>query len=198
MSGTSQLQAMATDEVANSTGGSSWQVNDLNRLHRFLCYGTEGNVYHVSDKEFNVEQVQSVCRLIESGHGEDAVREIVAFATEGKAAKQESVIFALAVCARTTTDLKTKQAAYKGLGQVCHNPVHLFHFVNFAERLSGEHTGWGRAQRKAIKEWYNSKEPQQLALAVTKYKQRSGWSHTDLLRLAHVKPTKDSKYDYYN
>ncbi len=30
-----------------------------------------------------------------------------------------------------------------------------------------------------------------VALAVTKYKQRSGWSHKDLLRLSHLKPASE-------
>ena len=45
---------------------------------------------------------------------------------------------------------------------------------------------WGRALRKAVADWYNEKGGMALALAVTKYKQRNGWSHKDLLRLSHL------------
>ena len=41
---------------------------------------------------------------------------------------------------------------------------------------------------------YNEKESLRLAMLVTKYIQRNGWSHVDVLRLSHVKPKNDSEY----
>ncbi|VDP34398.1 unnamed protein product [Soboliphyme baturini] len=56
--------------------------------------------------------------------------------------------------------------------------------------------GWGRSHRNAIKHWYFDKDPRDLALAVTKYRERQGWSHLDVLRLAHPKPGKEqTDYD---
>ena len=59
-------------------------------------------------------------------------------------------------------------------------------------------SGWGRAHRRAITNWYNAYKDikgldnpadgvLKLALHVTKYKARHNWSHKDVLRLAHVK-----------
>jgi 60 kDa SS-A/Ro ribonucleoprotein len=47
--------------------------------------------------------------------------------------------------------------------------------------------GWGKNLRRAVADWYLSKTPEQLAMQVTKYAQREGWSHRDVLRLAHPK-----------
>ncbi|GMS89881.1 hypothetical protein PENTCL1PPCAC_12055, partial [Pristionchus entomophagus] len=52
-------------------------------------------------------------------------------------------------------------------------------------------TGWGRVMRKCIQNWYLSKTPEELAIAVTKYRSRNGWSHKDLLRLSHPIPRND-------
>ena len=41
--------------------------------------------------------------------------------------------------------------------------------------------------RKAITSWYLEKDPKSLVMHITKYPQREGWSHRDLLRLAHPK-----------
>ena len=170
-------------------------ASDLTRLRRFLCIGTEGGTYHTNGcKAYSKENAKCILQLIEAGQGQEVIKEILAFSAPGKAARPESVAFALAVCARLSTDLKTKQAAYQALSQVCSCPTQLFHFVEYAQKLSGDTTGWGRAQRKAINEWYNNRDPKDLAIAVTQYVSRNGWSHTDLLRLAHVKPKKDSKY----
>ena len=52
-------------------------------------------------------------------------------------------------------------------------------------------TGWGRAMRRCIQQWYLNKQPKHLAILLTKYPQRGGWSHRDLLRLAHPKIAND-------
>src|SRR5690606_32048157 len=48
--------------------------------------------------------------------------------------------------------------------------------------------GWGRSLKRAVGNWYLEKDADKLALQLTKYQQRNGWSHRDLLRLAHPVP----------
>src|SRR5262245_11113825 len=45
--------------------------------------------------------------------------------------------------------------------------------------------GWGRGLRNAVAGWYVNREADELAHQAVKYQQRDGWSHGDLLRLAH-------------
>lgn len=174
-------------QVPNSAGGFTWQVDDLRRLRRFLCLGSEGGSYYIGELKLGRENAQAILRLIAQGRGEAVVREIIDFSVEGRAAKQDPIIFALALCARSE-DTKTKKAAYEALNKVCRIPTHLFSFVEFCESLSQQGTGWGRAHRRAICKWYNSKKPKDLAMAVTKYQKRNGWSHRDLFRLCHIQP----------
>src|SRR5262245_48206036 len=47
--------------------------------------------------------------------------------------------------------------------------------------------GWGRGLRNAVAGWYVNREAGDLAHQAVKYQQRDGWSHGDLLRLAHPK-----------
>uniref|UniRef100_A0A914ENZ0 TROVE domain-containing protein n=1 Tax=Acrobeloides nanus TaxID=290746 RepID=A0A914ENZ0_9BILA len=67
-------------------------------------------------------------------------------------------------------------------------------FVQFCEVVSNAFsiksqnkgsTGWSRMMRKSIAAWYLEREPKQLVYHITKYRQREGWSHRDLLRLCH-------------
>lgn len=173
-------------QVANRAGGYVWEVDDMKRLRRFLCLGCEGGAYYVGEKELGRENAQAILRLIAAGKGVEVVKEVIEFSVEGRAAKQNPILFALALCARDK-DPDTKAAAYKSLRKVCRIPTHLFSFIEFSEGISVG-TGWGRAHRRAIQHWYNSKEPMSLANAVTKYRQRGGWSHVDVLRLTHIKP----------
>jgi 60 kDa SS-A/Ro ribonucleoprotein len=43
--------------------------------------------------------------------------------------------------------------------------------------------------RRAVAGWYTGKNPRAVAYQCVKYQQRNGWSHRDLLRLAHAKAT---------
>ena len=177
--------------VPNNAGGYAYQISDIQRLRRFLCLGSEGGTYYIGEKQLGKENAGAILRLIASGKGVDVVKDIIEFSVEGRAAKQNPIIFALALCARDS-NLEVKRAAYTALARVCRIPTHLFAFVEFCEALS-QGTGWGRCHREAVKAWYLTKEAQNLAVAVTKYKQRNGWSHLDLLRLTHVK-TDDPLY----
>lgn len=49
-------------------------------------------------------------------------------------------------------------------------------------------TGWGRAHKRAVSNWYTNfqKNPEKLARLVTKFKNRESWCHKDVLRLAHT------------
>ncbi|XP_062515733.1 RNA-binding protein RO60-like [Corticium candelabrum] len=186
-----QSRPLSGKQVRGNAGGFVFAVSDLNRLRRFLCLGSEGGTYYVGEKKLGLENAQCISRLLADGKGTDVIEEIVSFSQEGRAAKQNPIIFALALCARIG-DVDVKRAAYEVLSRVCRIPTHLFAFVDFCESLSSG-TGWGRAHRRAVQEWYNAyeKRPLQLAMAVTKYKQRNGWSHLDLARLSHIKPSSD-------
>lgn len=194
---TSQLQLLNEKQMPNSEGGYVWQVTDMNRLHRFLCFGSEGGTYYIKEQKLGFENAAALLRLIEDGSGCEVVQEIKTFSQEGRAAKQEPILFALAICSQCS-DAKTKHAAYKAVPEVCRIPTHLFTFIQFKKDLKeGMKCGiWGRALRKAVADWYNGKNCMAVALAVTKYKQRNGWRHKDLLRLSHLKPANEGNNNW--
>ena len=185
---------MATDPLQNST--MTLESKDLSQLHKFLSYGSESSCYKsgCGNQEVSLDNAQCILRLTENGHGEEVVKEICAFSQDGFSVRQDPLIFGLAVCAKLSKDLKTKRAALKAVLAVCPTATQLFRFVEYTEKISGKTTGWGRGQRKAVSEWYNRKASGPLAVAVTKYIQRNGWSHLDLIRLAHIKPERDGKF----
>ncbi|XP_038650815.1 60 kDa SS-A/Ro ribonucleoprotein [Scyliorhinus canicula] len=183
---------LLNDQALKSEGGSVWQVTDVVRLRRFLCFGSESGTYYINEEKLKKENAEAVLRLIEEGKGAEVVQEIKTFSVEGRVATQDPTLFALALCTQSS-DTSTKQAAYKVLAEVCHIPTHLFTYIQFRKDLSGGMKCgiWGRALRKAVANWYNSKDGMAIAMAVTKYKRRAGWSHKDLLRLSHLKPANE-------
>uniref|UniRef100_A0A4W3K3K2 RNA-binding protein RO60 n=1 Tax=Callorhinchus milii TaxID=7868 RepID=A0A4W3K3K2_CALMI len=188
----SKLEPLNDQQTINSAGGFVWQVTDVTRLRRFLCFGSEGGTYCVNEERLGRETAQAILRLIEEGKGVEVVQEIKTFSVEGRTAKQDPALFALALCTQSS-DASTKQAAYKALSDICRNPTHLFTYIQFKKDISGGMKCgiWGRALRKAVSNWYNSKDGMAIAMDVTKYKKKAGWSHKDLLRLSHLKPANE-------
>src|SRR5260221_3616807 len=72
---------------------------------------------------------------------------------------------------------------FANLGKVCRIGTHLFHFAEYVSAMRG----WGRGLRNAVAGWYVERDADALAHQAVKYQQRDGWSHSDLLRLAHPK-----------
>jgi 60 kDa SS-A/Ro ribonucleoprotein len=51
--------------------------------------------------------------------------------------------------------------------------------------------------RKAVARWYESKNAGQLGYQLIKYRQRDGWTHRDVLRLAHPEPSDEDHKRLY-
>jgi 60 kDa SS-A/Ro ribonucleoprotein len=187
-----QCQPLGDTQAQNAAGGFAFVIDDMVRLRRFLILGSEGGTCYASERELGMENVLALFRLLaQPEKGLAAVELIRDVSVRGLAHKQGPTMLALAVCARRG-DEATRAAAYGVLGAVCRIPTHLFQFVGYAEAVGGpdglSSTGWGRRQRRAVSEWYKGMAAERLAFVGTKYAQRHGWSHRDLLLLAHVKP----------
>lgn len=169
------------DMVKNSAGGYVFAVDDWVRLERFLVLGSEGGSYYASEKKLTRENAECVLGCVKAD-GERAVRTIVAVSKGGRAPKDAPAIFALAI-AISTGDARTKRLAMEAVPHVCRTGRQLFEFVEAARSLRG----WGRTLREAVARWYTQKDPRDLAYQVTKYAQRNGISHRDLLRFSHAR-----------
>lgn len=174
---TPQTEPMRADQVENSAGGHVWAVDKWTRLRRFLILGSEGGSYYASEQKLTKENVDVVRECI-AEDGLRTVSEIVDVSRGGKAPQNDPALFALA-CAISATDKATKSAAAEALPAVARIGTHLYHFIAYAETMRG----WGRTLRWAVANWYD-KNPEDLALQAIKYRQRDGWAHRDLLRLA--------------
>jgi len=165
--------------VPNSAGGHSFPVDDWARLDRFLILGSEGGSYYAAGPALTRENAAAVLRAI-AADGLRAVARIVEISEGGRAPKNDPALFALALAA-SADDLGTWRAALAALPLVARTGTHLF---RFAELVEGSR-GWGRALRRAVGAWYLQQPAERLAYGLVKYRQRGGWSHRDLLRLAH-------------
>jgi 60 kDa SS-A/Ro ribonucleoprotein len=168
-------------QVRNSTSGYSWQVDDWTRFDRFLILGAEGGTYYIGERDLVKQNHDALIRCIKAD-GIRAVNRIVEISDAGRAPKNDPAIFALALVV-THGDTQAKTHAFANLSKVCRIGTHLFHFAEYVNAMRG----WGRGLRNAVGHWYVDRSADDLAHQTVKYQQRDGWSHADLLRLAHPK-----------
>jgi 60 kDa SS-A/Ro ribonucleoprotein len=179
---TPQSQAIpGSNQVRNSGGGFSWEVDGWTRLDRFLVLGAEGGTYYIAERDLVKQNHEAILHCIKAD-GVLAVNRIVEISDAGRAPKNDPAIFALAL-AVTHGDAQAKAHAFANLNKVCRIGTHLFHFAEYVNAMRG----WGRGLRNAVGDWYVYRDADDLAHQAVKYQQRDGWSHGDLLRLAHPK-----------
>ncbi len=174
-----------SNQVQNRAGGFVYEITPMQKLDRFLILGTESNTYYSKAKELTIDSAENIINLVKSSDqtGIDVVNRIIEISDQGRAAKNDMAIFALAIASSYGTP-NTRAYALSKLNNVCRTGTHLFQFVEDVKKMRG----WGRALRKAVSNWYLDKEPKNLGYQLMKYKQRNNWTHKDVLRLSHAKP----------
>ncbi len=179
------------DMIRNDAGGYVFAVDDWKRLDRFLILGSEGGSYYVGEQKLTIDNAQAVMRCVQED-GLRVVNRIVEISDSGRAVKNDPALFALAMCSAADS-VEVRRSALAALPKVARIGTHLFHFTEYVEGFRG----WGRALRRAVANWYNEMPLDKLAYQVVKYQQRDGWSHRDLLRLAHPKVADSPRNDLY-
>jgi 60 kDa SS-A/Ro ribonucleoprotein len=174
---TAQRDQADPRQARNAAGGYAFTLDDAARLRRFLTLGVDGGTYYATPRELAKDNVAVVGRMAETDP-ETLVRTIVEVSLRGAAPKQQPALFALAYAASVP---QSAQLALAALPQVARTGTHLFWFAAYVEQFRG----WGRGLRRAVADWYVAKEADAVAYQAVKYRQRDGWSHRDLLRLAH-------------
>lgn len=177
---TPQSQPADPRQVPNNAGGHVFTVDPVTRLRRFLVLGVDDGTYYVGERELTRDNAQVVLDLAATDPAR-LVAEVVAISTAGRAPRQQPTLFALAVAASVPESPADRQLALDALPLVVRTGTHLFIFARYIEQFRG----WGRALQRAVARWYLDKPVDRLAYQALKYRQREGWSHRDLLRLAH-------------
>lgn len=174
-----QTEKARPDQVQNNAGGFVFQLDIWAQLQRWLVLGSEGGTFYVAERKLTRDNAQTIAACLATD-GPRTVRAIVEISQAGRAPKNDPAIFALAMAAGAE-DPATRKAALDALPLVCRTGTHLLHFAQSVEQFRR----WGHGLRRAVAKWYADPPLDRVALQAVKYQQRDGWSHRDLLRLAH-------------
>lgn len=207
-----RTEASEGDErmVTNHSGGRTFAVTWVTYLMRYLILGSQDSMYvtsavsKIEDAEFLREHLHGVENVEKWRTALNLVRSV---SLNGRAPKQEPTMIVLAhlwIATPSTADggcgggggdgaREDAELMEKTVLQLCRIPTHLFMWIGFVEAISKKttklsSTGWGRRMRRVVSTWYLSRSPMDLAFTCTKYRNREGWTHRDVLRLCHPVP----------
>lgn len=170
-------------QVPNSAGGFVFAVDRWTRLQRFLILGTEGGSYYASEQKLTADNAKVVFECV----AEDGLRVVdilTDISTTSRAPKVQPTLLALAICA-AADDKAVREATFAAMPKICRTATHLFMWVGYVKQFRG--TG-SQGIMNAISKWYMDREPGQAAYQIVKYRSREGYTHRDILRIAHPKP----------
>lgn len=168
----------------NYAGGFGFQIDPAQQLLRFLVLGSTSN-YYKPGEEITMENITSLNDMIAQDRGVEAVDLVRNVYTNGRAAKQDSTLVALAVLCRSDK-LEVRKKAFKLVSDLS-TLSQLYSFKKF-HRAAGTSVGWGRLPKQSFQRWITNKSAQSLAYQVFKYGQREGWTMRDFLRCCHLMP----------
>jgi 60 kDa SS-A/Ro ribonucleoprotein len=195
------------DQVANNAGGFVWQISDREQVIRYLIIGSEGGNYYQTPQQVSSTCASCVLRMTRTSDNfkwlVDTIRQV---SIEGRAAKQESTLLALAtaiVFARTPADKTEALNAVKDCVRILTHMYMLIGYIKIFSKAGHPSltasaaaapptigSGIGRGIRRVFGDYFYSRTGIEIANLTTKYQNREGWTIKDVLTLIHIDPKK--------
>jgi len=182
-------------QIANNAGGYSFPLPLEQEWMRYLIIGSKsdnGSFYQCGGAIATTISKCIMAAVSSPATCTHLIRDIVDVSVSARAPKQEMTMMSLAAAIVFPPDNACKAQALAAINQVCRIPTHLFMLVQYIRDLSQDKTkpgkGFGKGVRRALTEYYTSRNGLELAILVTKYKNREGWTHEDLISLLHINP----------
>ena len=198
------------DQVPNNAGGFVWQISDREQVIRYLIIGSEGGNFYQTPQQVSSTCASCVLRMTRTPDNfKWLIETIRQVSMEGRAAKQESTLLALAtaiVFARTPAEKTEALNAVKDCVRIL---THMYMLIGYIKIFSkaGHPTlaapatdtsskvvtvgsGLGRGIRRVFGDYFYSRTGIEIANLMTKYQNREGWTIKDVLTLIHIDPKK--------
>ncbi len=183
-------------QIANNAGGFSFPLPLEQEWMRYLIIGSksENGNYYQSGGQISTCISRCILSAVENpATCKRLISDLVDVSVKGRAAKQEMTMLALATVIVFTEDAECKRAGLDAIQQVCRIPTHWFMLLKYIRDLSQDKKkpgkGMGAGVRAAFTKLYTSRTGPELAVLMTKYKNREGWTHKDVISLLHINPS---------
>ena len=182
-------------QVRNNAGGYSFPLPLRTECLRYLIIGSKTGNYYQSAGQVSTEISRAILAAVnEPATFKTLMDDLVDVSVKARAPRQDMTMMALAACIVFAPDQECKALALASISQICRIPTHLFMLLENVRGLSQDKPdkpgkGMGKGMRKALAQFYTSRAGEELAVLLTKYKNREGWTHKDIFRLIHINPS---------
>ena len=194
-----QTCKMNIDQVLNCSGGYVWKLTPIEHVNRYLVLGGAKDMgnYYMQAEQVSHECALSVLQMIRSPDASQFVQLcdlLKAVSVGGRAPKQEPVLLSVAAAIVFAKNPQEKGIAFETAKACIRIPTHMFMLAGFVRDLSqakmeNKGKGWGTGFRRTMAHYYLSHTGRELAYHMTKYQNREGWTHADMIRMLHINPT---------
>lgn len=176
---TPQTEAADARQEMNHAGGFTFTLDRAGQARRFLILGSDAGTYYAGARAHTLEATTPILQMAHDGDLQllELIRDV---SLNGLAPRQQPTLLALAVACASPDDAMRRQALDM-VPDVCRTFTMLTTFLNYVKTFRG----MGRGLRSAIAKFYETKSVDKLGLQMVKYRQRDGWTHRDVLRVAH-------------
>ena len=192
------------DQIQGTAGGFVWQISDREQVIRYLIIGSEGGNFYQTPQQVSSQCASCVLRMTRTPDNfKWLIETIRQVSIEGRAAKQESTLIALAtaiVFARTPADKTEALNAVKDCVRILTHMYMLMGYIKIFSKAGHPSfastsapvvgSGLGRGIRRVFGEYFYSRTGIEIANLMTKYQNREGWTIKDVLTLIHIDPKK--------
>ncbi len=181
-------------QVRNNAGGYSFPLPLQTEWMRYLIIGDKKGNFYQSAGQVATEISRAILAAVSDPTTfKQLLQDLTTVSVDGRAPKQEMTMMSLAACIVFPADQECKALAFAAVDRVCRIPTHLFMLIEYVRGLSQDKPdapgkGMGKGMRKALARFYTSRGGEELAVLLTKYKNREGWRHEDIFRLIHINP----------
>lgn len=182
-------------QVRNNAGGYSFPLPLRTECLRYLIIGSKNGNFYQSAGQVSTEISRAILAAVnEPASFKTLMEDLTDVSVKGRAPRQEMTMMALAACIVFAPDQECKALALASISKICRIPTHLFMLLENVRGLSQDKPdkpgkGMGKGMRKALAQFYTSRSGEELAVLLTKYKNREGWTHKDIFRLIHINPS---------
>jgi 60 kDa SS-A/Ro ribonucleoprotein len=171
-------------QVKNNAGGYTYALDKWGQFARFLVLGTAGGTFYVDERKLTVENAEIVLECL-SEDGLKVVSTLQEYRKNNRA-PTDTLVFVWAM-ATAFGDDKTRAAAYQAISDIIWTFSQLADAIVAREAMGA---GWGHGFQNAVRRWMFDKKESGLALNFVKYRERNGWTPSDVLRMAKPSGTK--------
>jgi 60 kDa SS-A/Ro ribonucleoprotein len=125
------------DQIQGAAGGFVWKISDREQVIRYLIIGSEGGNYYQTPQQVSSTCASCILRMTRTPDNFKWLCETISqVSTEGRAAKQESTLIALATIIVFAPTMEAKKQALDIVKDCVRIPTHLYMVTGYVKLFS--------------------------------------------------------------